>query len=180
VPEYQTLTDDEVLQLAAERDELTADAQLVLDSELARRRLSIEDVHSHKIAYDHSKKLEQARTQRMILRRGARDQSGIGFRFLGKRNVRRDPSDQFEECDSPRWFTVLWIPVFPIGTFTVRRTIRRWMGIRFKSDPQIITRHPRNWEQILLTWGETAAVLLALGLAYLLLVHSSRMAQEES
>jgi hypothetical protein len=170
MPDYQGLTDDEVLQIATEREQLTDDARTVLESELARRRLSIKDVHSHKIAYEHAQKLEQSRTQHKILSRRSYDRSGIGFKFLGKRNFRRDPSGQSEEYESTRWFVVLWIPVFPIGTFTVRRTILRRMGIPFKSDPQIIERHPRNWEQILLTWVKTAAVLMVLRLAYLFLV----------
>jgi hypothetical protein len=169
MPEYQNLTDDEVLQLAAEREQLTDDARIVLDWELGRRRLSIKDLQSHRIAYEHAQKLERARTQHKILSRGSYDRSGIGFRFLGKRSFRREPSGQSEEYDSTRWFVVLWIPVFPIATFTVRRTIVRRMGINFKSDPQIVARHPRDWEQILRTWVKTAAVLLALRLLYLFL-----------
>jgi hypothetical protein len=33
-----------------------------------------------------------------------------------------------------------------------------------------IERHPRNWEQILLTWGKAALVVLALRLTFLLLL----------
>jgi len=169
VPEYLNLTDDEVLQLAVELGELTDDARLALDSELSRRKLSVKDIQSHKIAYEHAQKLEQARTQRRILNRGSYNNSGIGFGFRGKRNVHRDPSGQSEQYDSTRWFVVFWIPIFPIATFTVRRTITRPMGINFKSDPQIVARHPRDWEHILRTWVKTAAILLALRLLYLFL-----------
>jgi len=173
MPEYQGLKDDEVLQLAVERDQLTDDARITLDSELARRRLSIKDIQSHKVAYEHAQKLERARTQHQMLNRSSYNRSGIGFGFRGKRNLRRDPAGQLEEYESTRWFCVFWIPVFPIATFTVRRTLSRWTGITFRSDPQILERHPRNWEQILLTWVKTAAVLLALRLAWLFLVYHS-------
>lgn len=129
MPEYQNLTDDDVLQLAVERAELTDDARLALNSELSRRSLSIKDIQSHKIACERAQKLDQARTQHRILDRGSYDRSGIGFGFRGKRNLRRDPSGHSEEYDSTRWFNVFWIPVFPITTFTVRRTITRRMGI---------------------------------------------------
>jgi hypothetical protein len=62
---------------------------------------------------------------------------------------------------------VLWIPFYPIATFTVRRDLERWLGMVIASDPIAVERHPRNWEQILLTWVKAAAVLLALRLAYL-------------
>ncbi len=169
MPEYQSLTDDEVLQLAVEREQLTDDARLVLDSELARRRLSIKEVQSHRVAYDHAQKLERARTQHRILSRGSYDRSGIGFRFLGKRNLHRDPSGQSEEYDSTRWFVALWIPVFPIATFTVRRTLPRRLGLTSRSDPQIVAGLTRDWEQILRTCVKTAVVLLALRLLYLFL-----------
>jgi len=45
------------------------------------------------------------------------------------------------------------------------------MGIPYKSEAQIISRHPRDWEQILLTSVKTAAFLLALRLGWLYLVH---------
>src|SRR5215470_10125668 len=83
----------------------------------------------------------------------------VGIRFLGKRNLRGDRSGQSEEDHATRWVVVLWIPVFPIATCTVRRTLSRWVGLPFKSDPQIIERQARDWEQILLTWVKTAAVL---------------------
>jgi hypothetical protein len=46
VPEYQHLTDDEIMHLAAEREQLTEDARLVLDCELHRRKLSSSDIDS--------------------------------------------------------------------------------------------------------------------------------------
>lgn len=169
MPEYQNLTDDEVLQIATEREQLTDDARIVLDSELARRKLSIKDVQSQRIAYERADKLEKARTQHRILNRGSVGSSGVGIKFLGKRNIRRDPSGESEEYVATRWFVVLWIPIFPIATFTVRRSLSRWMGLTLKSDPEIIERHSRDWEQILLTWVKAATVLFVLRVAYLFL-----------
>ena len=171
MPEYQSLTDDEVLQIATEREQLTDDARMVLDSELARRRLSIKDVQSQKAAFERAEKLDRARRQHKILSSSSLRRSGTGIRFRGGQNLHRDPSGEYEQYDSTKWVVVLWIPVFPIGTFTVRRRLSRWMGMTFRSDPQIIARQPRNWEQILLTWVKTGAVLLALRLAWLFLIY---------
>lgn len=43
------------------------------------------------------------------------------------------------------------------------------LAISVKSEPQIVARHARDWEQILRTWIKTAAVLLTLRLLYLFL-----------
>ncbi len=169
MPEYQNLTNDEVLQIATEREQLTDEARMVLDSEPTRRKLSIRDIHSQKIAYERAENLERARRQHKILDGRSFQRSGIGFGFLGMRNLRLDASGNSEEYEATRWFCILWIPIFPIATFTVRRSLSHWKRLTFRSDPQIIARHPRNWEQILLTWVTTAAILLALRLVYLFL-----------
>jgi hypothetical protein len=38
------------------------------------------------------------------------------------------------------------------------------------SDAVALERHPRNWEQILLTWAKVALLLLAFRLAFFLLM----------
>jgi len=169
MPEYQSLTDDEVLQIATEREQLTDDARSMLDSELALRKLSIKDVQSQKIAYERAEKLERARLGHKILSQRTFSRRGFGINFFGKTNVRRDPAGHFEEYDATQWVVILWIPVFPVATCTVHRTRSRWLGLTFKSAPQIIARHARNWEQILLTWVKTAAILLGLRLVLLFL-----------
>jgi len=141
MPEYQSLTDDEVLQIATEREQLTDDARSMLDSELALRKLSIKDVQSQKIAYERAEKLERARLGHKILSQRTFSRRGFGINFFGKTNVRRDPAGHFEEYDATQWVVILWIPVFPVATCTVHRTRSRWLGLTFKSAPQIIARH---------------------------------------
>jgi len=100
MPEYQSLTDDEVLQIATEREQLTDDARSMLDSELALRKLSIKDVQSQKIAYERAEKLERARLGHKILSQRTFSRRGFGINFFGKTNVRRDPAGHFEEYDA--------------------------------------------------------------------------------
>jgi hypothetical protein len=169
MPHHESLTDDEVLQIATEREQLTGYARMLLDLELARRQLSIKDVQSQKVAYERAEKRDRARLGHRILSQSTFSRPGFGINFLGKRNFCRDPAGHFEEYDATQWIAVFWLPIFPIATCTVHRTLSRWLGLSFKSDPQIIARHPRNWEQILLTWVKTAAVLLFLRLLLLFL-----------
>lgn len=47
MPEYTRLTDDEILHLAEEYDELTDEAKQALDLELHRRNISVADVAAY-------------------------------------------------------------------------------------------------------------------------------------
>jgi hypothetical protein len=170
VPDYQNLTDDEVLQLALEREQLTDDARLVLDSELVHRRLSIKDIESHRIGVRVAQKREESQTAHRVFNQNSFPRPGFGTALLGKRNLRRDPSERFEEYEATQWVIAIWLPIFPIGTFTVRRGLSRWLGMA-RSDPVIIQRQARDWEQILLTWVKAAAVLLAMRITWLFLIY---------
>ena len=164
--EYQHLTNDELLHLADEREQLTDEARLALDAELSRRRLSTSDLDSFKqqcAAEEEADKLRRAAPQLMA-------HGSFGKKLFGKAQRRRDPSGLFELYESTLWFVVLWFPVFPIATFTVRRDLERWLGMVVASEPIALERHRRNWEQILLTWVKASAVLLGLRFAYLFVI----------
>ena len=166
VPDYQHLTQDELLHLAEQRTELTEEARLALDGELHRRTLSSSDIDSYRLeceAADKADKLKRATPDLIV-------SGGFGKKFFGKTNRNRDPEGLFEQYDATLWFVALWLPIFPIATYTVRRDLERWLGMLVASDPVAIERHPRNWEQILLTWVKAASVLLALRLTFLLLL----------
>ena len=126
--QYQDLTEDELLNLASEREQLTDEARLALESELGRRNLSEPEVSAYKRQYAddiEAEKLRRARRQTV---------RGFGRKFMGKTNRRRDPHDQFELYESTLWFVVLWFPIYPIATYTVRRDLERWLGMTFASD----------------------------------------------
>jgi hypothetical protein len=166
VTEYQNLTQGELLHLAEDKEQLTDEARLALDGELKVRRLSSSDIDSYRLQREAVEKADK-------LKRAAPSyihSVGLGKKFFGKTNRHRDPEKIFEQYDATLWFVVLWFPVFPIATYTVRRDLERWLGMLVASDPVAIERHPRNWEQILLTWVKAAAVLLALRLTFLLLL----------
>jgi hypothetical protein len=165
MPEYQSLSDDELLHLGEESDQLTEEARLEFETELSRRKLSLRDIDSYRSqreAAETSDALKHARPKFV-------HNSGVGQMFLGKTNRRPDPSGLFEEYESTLWFVIFWFPVFPIASYTVRQDFNRWLGFRWAGGEVSVERHPRNWEQILLTWVKAGAVLLLLRLAFLLL-----------
>ena len=164
--EYQHLTEDELLHLAKEREQLTDDARLALDTELSRRSLWPSDVEAYRVERETADETEKLkRVARFYIHR-----VGLGKKFLGKAKRHRDPSGLFERYNATLWFVILWVPIFPIATYTVRRDLERWWGGVSASDEIALERHPRNWEQILLTWVKAASVLLALRLIFLLLL----------
>jgi hypothetical protein len=174
MPRYQDLNTYELLHVAAERDQLTDEARMELDVELSRRNISAGDVNSYRLDFEMAEHEDKVRTANRLIRPNFASQRGFGFKFLGKMNYHCDPSGRFEEYDSTQWFTVFWLPVFPVATFKVRRDRSRWLGIPWKTDPQAIERYPRNWNQILLTWVKATGFLLALRLTFLWLVGPSR------
>ena len=166
VAEYQHLTEDELLHVAEDREQLTDDARLALDAELSRRRLAPSDIDAYRTEREAADKAEKLkRVVRFYIHR-----VGLGKKFLGETKRHRDPSGLFEHYDTTLWFVILWFPIFPIATYTVRRDLERWWGGVSASDEIALEYHPRNWEQILLTWVKAASVLLALRLIFLLLL----------
>jgi hypothetical protein len=155
VPEYQHLTNDEILHLAEERGQLTEDARLMLEGELHRRKLWSSDIESYSVQ---RKEVENSEKLKRAVRPYVPN-IGLGKRFLGKVNRYRDPSGTFERYDTTLWFVALWFPIFPIATYTVRRDLERWSGLILASNPIAIECHSRNWEQILLTWIKAVLVL---------------------
>lgn len=153
--DYQTLTDDELLHLAQGAEELTDEARVVLDAELSRRKLTASDIALHLMQCDQwEKEDERRRAVRSYI-----SHVGLGKKFLGRANRRRDPGAPFELCESTLWFVVLWFPVFPIATYTVRRNLEQWWGGVSASNEIPLERLPRDWEQILLTWTKAFFVL---------------------
>jgi hypothetical protein len=166
MPDYHQLTADELLQLAEEREQLTQEARLALDGELNRRKLSPSDIDSYRVQREEGDKADLLK--RAVPRSVPR--VGLGKKFLGKTNRRREASGLSEEYETTLWFVVLWFPIFPIATFTVKRELERWLGLTVASSEVAIQRHPRNWEQILLTWVKAALVVLALRFTFQLLL----------
>lgn len=174
MPRYEDLNRDELLHVAAERDQLTHEAQMELDIELSLRNISAADVNSYRHECELAEHEDKVRAANRVIGPNFASRRGFGFKFLGRVNYHCDPSGRFEEYDSTEWFTAFWLPIFPVATFRVRRDRSRWLGITWKSGPQALERYPRNWNQILLTWIKTMGFLVALRLTYLWFATPSR------
>src|SRR5579864_8886203 len=58
MPEYQHLTEDELLNIAEDREHLTDEARMALDTEFSRRKLSSANVDSHRLQKERANKAD--------------------------------------------------------------------------------------------------------------------------
>ena len=80
MPEYQRLTDDELLQLDEQKDQLTEEARVDLEGELSRRKLSSSDIGSYRVLREAAEKADQLKraAPRYVYR------GGVGQRFSAR------------------------------------------------------------------------------------------------
>jgi hypothetical protein len=159
MPDYQHMTRDELLNLAQERDQLTDEACVALDSEISKRQIGATEIVGYARESLAQVKAAERRINRSRIVYETRNKS-----FIGKRNRKLDPRRRVEEFDTTLWF-VLLIPVFPMGSYRIRRRLRRWWSPCRSMRLHILDTRPRDWEQILVTWVKTATILFALSLA---------------
>src|SRR5690348_9300792 len=49
--------------------------------------------------------------------------NGCGTTFYGVKN--RIADEQFEEYDTTKWFCLIWLPIAPLGSYRIRRPVRK-------------------------------------------------------
>ncbi len=153
--EYEKLTDDEIIRLAAERDQLTEEARFALDAELNRRRIGIDEIKVFEAALRADRE-EEEKVKRSNLFRGTNKQ------FYGKGRYTCNEDHRIEEFDTTLWFVVFFFPLVPLGSYRIRRRLRPRWNILASDTIHVVQRLPTNWEQILLTWITALGVLLLL------------------
>ncbi len=157
MPDYQLLTQDELLNLAQQKDQLTAEARLELESEISRRQIGAAEVSGYA--------RETAAGERIEDRRKKRSRAfyeGRNKRFLGKSNRKVDPARRIENFDTTLW-VIFWIPIFPLGSYRIRRCYQGWWNPCRSRRVHVLETGARDWNQIFATWLKTSAIILALG-----------------
>lgn len=160
MPEYQHLTRDEPLNLAQEKEQLTDEARLALDSEISSRRIEPTEISGYARESLARQRAAERPAQRLRI-----SYEGRNKRFIGKRNRRLDPRLRVEEFETTLWFMFL-VPVFPIGSYRIRRRFRRWWNPCRPWRLHILDVRSRDWEQIVSTWAKAAGIVIAVGLAW--------------
>jgi hypothetical protein len=153
MPDYQQLSRDEVLRLVLEKDQLTDEARLALEAEVARRGLSHDDFADFKSDEATALRERQKEIERATPRQTYKE-------FRGRKNYCHDARFRIEEFDTTLWIVGFWVPFVPLTSLRIRRKFRRWWNVCVSDQYRVIEGRPLDWEQILLTWIKTAAVLL--------------------
>lgn len=158
--EYQALSDDEILRIAADRENLMEEARLVLDSELLRRGLKIADVEQYQSDVERAEIQQEAGNLPFLFH------YGTGKRLFGKRDYRVDSQGKWEEFDAMLWIVILWVPVIPLATYRVRRAKKlRLLGPWSFGKFTVLSRGGRDWRLMLSTWAwlaSTVAIIVAI------------------
>ena len=164
---YEQMSDGELLRIAMDRAELTPEALAALDAQLACRGLGEEQLRSFATSYRAEVAAEEARHPSPP--RGLGVLFGNPWTFNPLRNPfekvfygKRDPKQMQhrEQYQATRWFTFLWIPLVPLGTYIVHRTTSTWLGLF--DDVRPLRKIPMDWEQVFQTWAVAALVLTAI------------------
>jgi hypothetical protein len=156
--EYEGRTDEELLRLALERDQLTADANRALSSELSRRGLDGGDrLQEFRAEEEDRRKTLERDTGRLFFPWA---QYGFGRWRFCKWDRKPASHPGFEEFTTTVFVVVFGIPLVPTGTFRMRR--RKGFG---GGQLHVIERLPLNWAQVVMVWAATLSVFLAFGIA---------------
>jgi len=94
---------------------------------------------------------------------------GIGKKFLGKLNYSCAPASGIEEFETTLWFVMFWLPVIPISGCRIKRELRgKWTNL-FARRIWVISKLPRNWNLIFVTWikGCLVTLLVVVALRFL-------------
>jgi hypothetical protein len=111
---YKQMSDGELMQIAAERDGLAADAAIAIDAELSRRGFSIAT------AKKQAMRAERKGTRHAIGSLGF-SARGYGKHFFGISDYHLDVATSTEEFDSTLWFWILWLPIVPLASYHIER-----------------------------------------------------------
>jgi len=161
--EYQRKTDDELLRLVLDSEQLTPEAGAALNDELARRRIDKDEQLQAFIEHEEQRKKEQKRNPGNLF---VLHPYGVGRDRFGKAGCVYSPETGTERFKTTVFIVLLWLPLIPTGTFIVERK-RSFFSRR----ATVLERLPLDWEQALKVWVVASTILLAVIWAVKLLPH---------
>jgi hypothetical protein len=152
--EYETMSDEELLRLSLNPEQLTPEAKMALQSALLRRNL----VASERVEKFRAEEEERSRALRNnIGKLFMLHPFGIGRKFYGKAARAFDSQTKIERFKTTVFLVFFWLPLIPTSSFVVERKRA------FLPGPiTVLERIPLDWEQVLKVWIMAAFILLAL------------------
>ena len=156
---YEQMSDGALMRIAMDRAELTPEALSALEAQLAARGLRPADVSAFASTYRAEVAAEEARHDKGTKewRLGWGLSSGTGRRFYGKRDLVEMRARQ--QYQATLWFTVMWVPLIPLGTYIVHRATVSWW--QPAADVRPLRQVPLDWQQVGETWAVAAVAVAA-------------------
>ena len=146
---YYSKSDDELLLICSEADELTPEAREALKAEMSRRGLTEREAADFRKEIEFEKRREAKQKERQRL-------MGNGRSWFGKANVVCQPVSNRERFETTFFITFIYLPVVPLGSYRIERLKRGW-----REKIILFEKLALNWEQVLRAWVITGLVALA-------------------
>ena len=150
---YETKTNEELLRLSLDSEQLTSEATAALTNELAKRGINRTERLK---AFREEEKLredEQARNPGSLF---FVHHFGVGRKRFGKAEHVYSPETGMERFKTTVFVVLLWLPLIPTGTYLVERK-RQFLS----NQMTVLEQLPLDWEQVLKVWVVAFATLLA-------------------
>jgi hypothetical protein len=152
ISSYSDKTNDELLRLELDAQQLTPEASIALKNELAKRGLgSLERLEAFRVEENQRKKTLEKNPGNLFLTR-----YGIGRWYFGKADKSQSTDGQVERFRTTIFILVLYFPLIPTGTYVVQRK-RGFM----RGKIGVVEKLPLDWKQVLTVWAVAFACLLA-------------------
>jgi hypothetical protein len=152
--EYESKTDEELLRLSLDSEQLTYEANVVLKAELGKRRINSAEQLENFRRREEQNKAEQSRNTGTLF---FLFPYGIGRKRFGKADYIFDHETGIERFKTTVFIVLFWIPLIPTRTYIVERK-RKFLW----SQTLVLEQLPLDWEQVLKVWlvAATGALLL--------------------
>jgi hypothetical protein len=150
--EYQSKTDDELLRLALDSEQLTPEANDALKGELSRRLINGTDRVSEFREQESQRKTKQAADPGRLF-----SIYTVGRHRFGKAGYVYNSETGMERFTTTVFVVLLYFPLIPTGTYLAERK----RGF-FSNPITFLEKLPLDWEQVLKVWVVAAGSALAL------------------
>jgi hypothetical protein len=161
--EYQIKTDDELLRLALDPQQLTPEANFALTNELAKRRIHSTERLSVFREEEERRKMEVNRNPGALF---FIPHFGVGRKRLGKADYSYRSETGMEQFKTTVFVVLFWLLLIPTGTYRVERK-RGFLS----NEMTFMEKLPLDWMQVFRVWIVAAVILIALIWGLSLLVH---------
>ena len=160
--EYETRSNEELLRLALYPEQLTSEAVIVLNNELAKRGINGAE------QLDAFRKAEEERTAKVASNPGSfffLHPWGVGRRHFGKAERVYNSANGVERFRTTVFVVLFWVPLIPTGTYLVERRLKSLSRRTIFREKLTL-----DWEQVLKVWVVAATCIFAIIVAYGLLL----------